>query len=110
MNGHIAGTRSVPAGAAMSSQLAQELRETLGRVVRRLRGEPAASVSPLAVLMCLDSDGPSSIGDLAAHERIRPTALLPRLELARVLAAGPFMLVDGGAERLGGAARSSTAR
>jgi DNA-binding MarR family transcriptional regulator len=55
--------------------LAHELRETLGRVVRRLRAEPGPSVGRLAVLGRLDRDGPSSISDLAARERMRPQSM-----------------------------------
>jgi DNA-binding MarR family transcriptional regulator len=55
--------------------LAHELRETLGRIVRRLRAEPGPSVGRLAVLGRLDRDGPSSISDLAAQERMRPQSM-----------------------------------
>jgi DNA-binding MarR family transcriptional regulator len=55
--------------------LAHDLRETLGRVVRRLRAEPGPSVGRLAVLGRLDRDGPSSISDLAAQERMRPQSM-----------------------------------
>ena len=46
--------------------LAHELRETLGRLVRRLRAEPGPPVGQLAVLGRLDRDGPASVSDLAA--------------------------------------------
>jgi len=55
--------------------LAHELRETVGRIVRRLRAEPGPSVGRLAVLGRLDRDGPSSISDLAACERMRPQSM-----------------------------------
>jgi DNA-binding MarR family transcriptional regulator len=55
--------------------LAHELRETIGRLVRRLRAEPGPSVGRLAVLGRLDRDGPSSISDLAARERMRPQSM-----------------------------------
>ena len=55
--------------------LAHELRETLGRVVRRLRAEPGPSVARLAVLGRLDRDGPSSISALAVCERMRPQSM-----------------------------------
>ena len=58
-----------------TTPLAHELRETLGRVVRRLRAEPGPSVGRLAVLGRLDRDGPSSISDLAADERMRPQSM-----------------------------------
>ncbi len=55
--------------------LAHELRETIGRVVRRLRAEPGPSVGRLAVLGRLDRDGPSSISELAGLERMRPQSM-----------------------------------
>jgi DNA-binding MarR family transcriptional regulator len=58
-----------------TTALAHELRETLGRVVRRLRAEPGPSVGRLAVLGRLDRDGPSSISDLAGLERMRPQSM-----------------------------------
>ena len=58
-----------------TSALAHELRETLGRVVRRVRAEPGPSVGSLAVLGRLDRDGPSSISTLAAGERMRPQSM-----------------------------------
>ncbi len=60
----------MPVRDTTSSQLAHELRETLGRVARRLRAERGPSAGRLAVLSRLDADGPSSISDLAARERI----------------------------------------
>jgi DNA-binding MarR family transcriptional regulator len=65
----------LPGRGPTSPQLAHELRETLGRVVRRLRAEPGPSVGRLAVLGRLDRDGPSSISDLAARERMRPQSM-----------------------------------
>jgi DNA-binding MarR family transcriptional regulator len=58
-----------------TTPLAHELRETLGRVVRRLRAEPGPSVGRMAVLGNLDRGGPSSISDLAARERMRPQSM-----------------------------------
>lgn len=58
-----------------SALLAHELRETLGRVIRRLRAEPGLSVGRMTVLSRLDRTGPSSISDLAAAERIRPQSM-----------------------------------
>jgi DNA-binding MarR family transcriptional regulator len=58
-----------------TAPLAHELRETIGRVVRRLRAEPGPSVGRMAVLGRLDRDGPSSISDLAARERMRPQSM-----------------------------------
>jgi DNA-binding MarR family transcriptional regulator len=65
----------MPVREPPTSVLAHELRETLGRVVRRLRAEPGPSVGRLAVLGRLDRDGPSSISDLAGQERTRPQSM-----------------------------------
>jgi DNA-binding MarR family transcriptional regulator len=55
--------------------LARELRETLGRLIRRLRAEPGLPVGRLAVLGRLDRCGPASISELAAAERMRPQSM-----------------------------------
>ena len=56
--------------------LAQEFRETLGRLVRRLRAESGQPpVGQLAVLGRLDREGPASTSDLAAAERMRPQSM-----------------------------------
>jgi DNA-binding MarR family transcriptional regulator len=65
----------MPVREHTSALLAHELRETLGRVVRRLRAEPGPSVGRLAVLGRLDRDGPASISDLAGRERMRPQSM-----------------------------------
>lgn len=65
----------MPVQTPPSPLLAHELRETLGRLVRRLRAEPGPSVGRMAVLGRLDRDGPSSISDLAAGERMRPQSM-----------------------------------
>jgi DNA-binding MarR family transcriptional regulator len=51
--------------------LAHELLQTIGRVVRRLGADPAPSTR-LVVLSRLDADGPLSVSDLAARERMHP--------------------------------------
>jgi DNA-binding MarR family transcriptional regulator len=58
-----------------TAQLAHELRETVGRLLRRLRAEPGPPVGQLAVLGRLDREGPASISDLAAAERMRPQSM-----------------------------------
>jgi DNA-binding MarR family transcriptional regulator len=65
----------MPVREHTSPLLAHELRETIGRLVRRLRAEPGPSVGRLAVLGHLDRDGPASISNLAGHERIRPQSM-----------------------------------
>jgi DNA-binding MarR family transcriptional regulator len=65
----------MPVREPTSHLLAHELRETIGRLVRRLRAEPGPSVGRLAVLGRLDRDGPASISDLAGRERMRPQSM-----------------------------------
>jgi DNA-binding MarR family transcriptional regulator len=55
--------------------LAHDLRETLGRVVRRLRAEPGPPVPQLTVLGRLDREGPASVSDLATTEHMRPQSM-----------------------------------
>jgi DNA-binding MarR family transcriptional regulator len=52
-----------------------ELREVLGRLVRRLRVEDATPFSHGAVLGRVDRTGPQSVSDLAAAERVRPQSM-----------------------------------
>jgi DNA-binding MarR family transcriptional regulator len=61
---------------ATSAELAHELRETIGRLLRRLRAEPGElPVGQIAVLSRLDREGPASISDLAAADRMRPQSM-----------------------------------
>jgi DNA-binding MarR family transcriptional regulator len=55
--------------------LPTELRVVLGRVMRRLRGEHRFPLTQASVLGWLDRDGPSSIGELAAMESVRPQSM-----------------------------------
>jgi DNA-binding MarR family transcriptional regulator len=76
-----------------SVALAHEFRETLGRVVRRLRAEPGQlPVGQLAVLGRLDREGPASTSDLAAAERMRPQSMaqtVRELEAAGLVSRRP---------------------
>jgi DNA-binding MarR family transcriptional regulator len=65
----------MPVESATTALLAHELRETVGRVVRRLRAEPGPSARYMTVLSRLDRGGPSSTSDLAAAERMRPQSM-----------------------------------
>ena len=58
-----------------TAHLAHELRETVGRLIRRLRAEPGPPFAQLAVLGRLDREGPASISDLAAADRMRPQSM-----------------------------------
>jgi DNA-binding MarR family transcriptional regulator len=78
--------------AANTLSLAHELRETLGRVVRRLRAESGPPVAILTVLGRLDRQGPASTSDLAAAERMRPQSMaetIHELETAGLLKRVP---------------------
>ena len=56
--------------------LASELRVVVGQLIRRLRAEQHRfSLSQGAVLGRLDREGPQSVSDLAAAERLRPQSL-----------------------------------
>ncbi|HWI70880.1 MAG TPA: MarR family transcriptional regulator [Baekduia sp.] len=57
------------------AELAHELRVTVGRVVRRMRAAPGPPVPVIAVLGALDREGPQSVSDLAAAQRMRPQSM-----------------------------------
>jgi DNA-binding MarR family transcriptional regulator len=62
--------------AVETGAIAQELRETLGRLIRRLRAEQGQlPVAQATVLARLDREGPASTSDLAAGERMRPQSM-----------------------------------
>jgi DNA-binding MarR family transcriptional regulator len=68
-----------------ASGLPSRLRLVVTRLARRLRqqGETAASPTQLAVLATVERDGPLTLGDLAAVERVQPptiTAAVGRLQ------------------------------
>jgi DNA-binding MarR family transcriptional regulator len=65
----------MPVDETTSHLLAHDLRETVGRLIRRLRNEPGIPVGKLAVLGRLERDGPASISDLAGHEHMRPQSM-----------------------------------
>jgi DNA-binding MarR family transcriptional regulator len=64
-----------PDPAVATAELAHELRETVGRLVRRVRQEPGPPVPRMIVLGRLDREGPASVSDLAALERMRPQSM-----------------------------------
>jgi DNA-binding MarR family transcriptional regulator len=55
--------------------LASELRVVLGQLIRRLRAEHRFPLSQGTVLGRLDREGPQSVSDLAASERVRPQSM-----------------------------------
>lgn len=69
-----------PSRASRSSRtstaaLAHELRDSVGRLVRRLRLEPGPPVPQMTVLGRLDREGPATTSALAAAERMRPQSM-----------------------------------
>jgi DNA-binding MarR family transcriptional regulator len=58
-----------------TAELAHELRDTIGRLVRRLRLEPGPPAPQMTVLSRIDREGPASVSDLAAAERMRPQSM-----------------------------------
>jgi DNA-binding MarR family transcriptional regulator len=78
-------TRTAASTAADARALPARLRLVVTRLARRLRqhGETTASPTQLAALATIERDGPISLGDLAAVERVQPptiTAAVSRLE------------------------------
>ena len=69
--------RAVPAHEAATAELAHELRETVGRFIRRLRAEPGPPVAQMTVLSRLGRDGAASVSDLAFAEKMRPQSMAP---------------------------------
>jgi DNA-binding MarR family transcriptional regulator len=65
----------MPTRPPATADLAHELRETFGRLVRRLRTESDFPMNQMAVLGLLDRQGPASISELAAAERVRPQSM-----------------------------------
>ncbi|HEX6459854.1 MAG TPA: MarR family transcriptional regulator [Thermoleophilaceae bacterium] len=57
------------------ARTASELRVVLGHLIRRLRAEHRFPLSQGAVLGRLDREGPQSVSDLAAAERVRPQSM-----------------------------------
>jgi DNA-binding MarR family transcriptional regulator len=78
----------MPSSAATrpDSALAGSLRDAIGRLGRRMRAERAPadlSLGQWAALRTLDSDGPMTPSELAAHEKVQPpsmTKILANLE------------------------------
>ncbi|HEY1594691.1 MAG TPA: MarR family transcriptional regulator [Thermoleophilaceae bacterium] len=58
-----------------TARVASDLRVVLGQLMRRLRAEHRFSLSQGAVLGRLDRQGPQSVSDLAASERVRQQSM-----------------------------------
>jgi DNA-binding MarR family transcriptional regulator len=65
----------MPARTTATAELAHDLRESVGRLVRRLRAESDVPMNQMGVLGRLDRFGPASISDLAAADRVRPQSM-----------------------------------
>lgn len=81
--------KSTP-GAGADDELTSRLRMVVTRLSRRLRQEAneGATPSQLAALATVERHGPITLGDLAAHERVRPptmTRIVAGLEEARLV-------------------------
>jgi DNA-binding MarR family transcriptional regulator len=61
--------------AATTLELAGELRETFGKLIRRIRHEGSFPLPQGTVLGRLDREGPQSVSDLAAGARMRPQSM-----------------------------------
>jgi DNA-binding MarR family transcriptional regulator len=55
--------------------LAADLRGVIGQLIRRLRAENLFPLNQASVLGRLDREGPCSVADLAAAERLRPQSV-----------------------------------
>ena len=58
-----------------TAQTASELRVVLGQLMRRLRAEHRFPIHQGAVLGRIDREGPVSVSDLAAAEKVRPQSM-----------------------------------
>jgi DNA-binding MarR family transcriptional regulator len=58
-----------------TARTASELRVVLGQLMRRLRAEHRFPIQHGAVLGRLDREGPASVSDLAAAEKVRPQSM-----------------------------------
>ncbi len=60
-----------------TAELASRLRLAVTRLARRLRKEVSPGISPslLSALATIDRHGPTTLGDLAAHEQVQPPTM-----------------------------------
>src|SRR5437868_13682485 len=85
----------MPAPAATDTALAGALRDAVGRLGRRMRAERAMtdlSLGQWAALRTLDSHGPMTPSELAAHEKVQPpsiTRIIAKLDEHGYVARAP---------------------
>ena len=78
-----------------ASALALELRTSLGKLKRKLRGQAGQedlTSSQVSVLLRLEKDGPATVSNLARAEAMRPqsmSAVIAPLEAARLVSGTP---------------------
>jgi DNA-binding MarR family transcriptional regulator len=65
----------MPETAPDTALLASELRVVLGQLMRRLRAEHRFSLTHGSILGRLDREGPRSVSELAAADRVRPQSM-----------------------------------
>jgi DNA-binding MarR family transcriptional regulator len=58
-----------------TARVAADLRVVIGQLIRRLRAEHRFPLAQGSVLGRLDRQGPQSVSDLAAAERVRPQSM-----------------------------------
>ena len=68
-------TKTTTRTADDTARTASELRVVLGQLMRRLRAEHRFPIHHGAVLGRLDREGPASVSDLAAAEKVRPQSM-----------------------------------
>ena len=75
--------------------MALELRTSLGKLKRKLRGQAGyddLTSSQVSVLLCLERDGPATVSNLARAEAMRPqsmSAIIAPLESAGLVSGTP---------------------
>jgi DNA-binding MarR family transcriptional regulator len=65
----------MPETAPDTALLASEIRVVLGQLMRRLRAEHRFSLTHGSILGRLDREGPRSVSELAAADRVRPQSM-----------------------------------
>jgi DNA-binding MarR family transcriptional regulator len=65
----------MPTTAPDTALLASELRVVLGQLMRRLRAEHRFSLTHGSILGRLDREGPRTVSELAAADRVRPQSM-----------------------------------
>lgn len=89
------GNRTGTSSPQRASALALELRTSLGKLKRKLRGQAGQddlTSSQVSVLLLLEKDGPATVSNLARAEAMRPqsmSAVIAPLEAAGLVSGAP---------------------